>query len=189
MNAVLKPALEITEERTFTARFNDRTVTGLNVESAWNGLTKYVHTDGDYLIVLDSEARIVTGAPALLDFLGVAAAAPVAQNPGEIYVGISRDSDGNPLHHVFLLAGDFEGQWYEAMKWAEKLGGDLPSRDEQRLLFEKVKPEFKPRWYWGSTQHAALSGFAWGQGFLNGLQLNNHKSLQGCARPIRRLPI
>lgn len=189
MNAVLTPQLEITEERTFTARLNGKTIAGLAVASTWKGLTEYVQSNGDHLIVLDADARIVTGAAALLHQLGITTH-PVALNPGEVYVGIVTDSNGKPLHHLALLEGETEDStWQASMAWVEKVGGVLPSRTEQRLLFEKVKSEFKPRWYWSSTQHAANSDCAWIQFFDFGDQSLFHKSYEGRARAVRRLPI
>jgi hypothetical protein len=67
-----KAALELIEERTFTARLHDRNITGLAVESSWEGFTKFRHaTSGLHLIVLDGEKRVVTGSPALLSSLGL----------------------------------------------------------------------------------------------------------------------
>jgi hypothetical protein len=65
-------ALELIEERTFTARLNDRNITGLAVESAWEGFTKFRHaTSGLHLIVLDAEKRVVSGSPSLMSNLGL----------------------------------------------------------------------------------------------------------------------
>lgn len=59
-------ALSITEERTYSAKLGDRTITGLAVSSAWEGFTKYTDRAGQHLIVLEAEQRIVTGTPELL---------------------------------------------------------------------------------------------------------------------------
>ncbi|MBI3096380.1 MAG: DUF1566 domain-containing protein [Rhodocyclales bacterium] len=48
---------------------------------------------------------------------------------------------------------------------------------------------FEEDWYWSSTQHASVSDYAWGQGFINGGQHNYNKSFEGRARAVRRLPI
>ena len=66
-------ALNITEERTFSAQQGGRTVAGLTVADAWRGLTLYSRADGAHLIVLDAEQRVVTGTPALLSILGLLA--------------------------------------------------------------------------------------------------------------------
>jgi hypothetical protein len=67
-------ALELIEERTFTARLNDRNITGLAVESAWEGFTKFRHAaSGLHLIVLDAEKRVVSGSPSLMSSLGLVA--------------------------------------------------------------------------------------------------------------------
>lgn len=176
-------ALEITEERTFTAKLNGLTVTGLAVESAWQGLTKYVRGDGEHLIVIDTEARVVTGSASILELLALGPKRGIELSPGEVYVGIA---DG---HHVILLPGDVQLPWIESMEWAKSIGGDLPTRSEQNLLFEKSKDQFKRDWYWSNTQHAGHSDCAWGQDFIIGIQNYDYKSSLGRARAVRRLPI
>jgi hypothetical protein len=65
-------SLELIEERTFTARLHDRNITGLAVESAWEGFTKFRHSaSGLHLIVLDAEKRVVSGSPSLMSSLGL----------------------------------------------------------------------------------------------------------------------
>ncbi len=176
-------ALEITEERTFAARMNGKSITGLAVESSWNGLTKYVRADGDHLIVLDAEARVVTGSASLTGILGYVPSAAVHLNSGEIYVGIV---DGQ---HVILLPGADRDNWSACMKWAASIGGDLPTRPEQALLYQKMSEHFEKDWYWSNTQHASNSDYAWGQDFYGGNQDGDTKSASGRARAVRRLPI
>jgi hypothetical protein len=58
-------------------------------------------------------------------------------------------------HHVILLAGDKDMiTWPDAMAWAKEIGGDLPDRVEQALLFAHHKKRFKERAYWSNTQDA-----------------------------------
>ena len=45
------------------------------------------------------------------------------------------------------------------------------------------------RWYWSSTQYAAVTLTAWSQGFDIGLQLSYRKSAVGRARAVRRFKI
>jgi hypothetical protein len=63
--------LSITEERQFTARLGERTVTGLALASTWEGFTKYTNRDGA-LIVLDADQHIIKASPELIDQLGLA---------------------------------------------------------------------------------------------------------------------
>ena len=108
---------------------------------------------------------------------------------GETYIGCIGDALGN-LHHVILLPGEIdEATWNKAMKWAAGIGGDLPDRVEQALLFACMKDEFKPNWYWSNTQHASDSSYAWFQYFDNGYQYDYYKSAEGRARAVRRLVI
>jgi hypothetical protein len=65
--------LSITEERTYSAKLGDRTITGLAVSSAWEGFTKYTDRAGQHLIVLDADQRIVTASPDLIAQLGLSA--------------------------------------------------------------------------------------------------------------------
>jgi len=48
---------------------------------------------------------------------------------------------------------------------------------------------FDSTWYWSSTQHAALSGYAWCQDFNDGLQGNDYADVKLRARVVRRLPL
>lgn len=48
---------------------------------------------------------------------------------------------------------------------------------------------FDEVWYWSSTQHAATSGYAWCQDFLNGLQDITSTDYRLRARAVRRIPI
>lgn len=108
---------------------------------------------------------------------------------GETYAGAIINPDGTG-HHIILLAGDNdESTWRDAMDWAKELGGDLPNRVEQALIFATNKDQFKPRWYWSNTQHASHSHYAWSQDFFNGRQYDNYKDDELRARAVRRLPI
>ena len=60
---------------------------------------------------------------------------PLAE--GEIYVGSIGDAQGN-LRHIILLPGDNEDDNWEAqMEWAKSIGGDLPTRIEQAMLWAR----------------------------------------------------
>ena len=108
---------------------------------------------------------------------------------GEIYVGCIGDALGN-LHHVILLPGDNDDATHEAqLEWAKSIGGDLPSRIEQAMLFANHRDQFKNDWYWSNEIHHAESGWAWGQFFSLGHQTSNHKLNEFRARAVRRVPI
>ncbi len=109
---------------------------------------------------------------------------------GETYVGAIVSADGTHSHHIILLPGDQEGlTWEDAMKWAASLGGDLPNRIEQALLFATQRDQFKPDWYWSNTLYASGASSAWYQSFSYGYQDDGHIGSQCRARSVRRLPI
>ena len=109
---------------------------------------------------------------------------------GEIYAGIALNEDGTPSHHVILLDGEAdEADWQTQTDWAKSIGGELPARQEQALLYANCKQHFKPDWYWSSQQHSAESGWAWYQYFGSGDQYGLPKLSELRARAVRRLPI
>ena len=113
-----------------------------------------------------------------------------ALNEGETYLGAIVSACGTYSHHTILLPGDHDDTiWQAAMDWAASLGGDLPNRIEQALLFATLKDQFKKDWYWSNTQHAAYSYCAWCQGFGSGYQSINNTGGKLRARAVRRLPI
>ncbi len=109
---------------------------------------------------------------------------------GEHYAGIILGKDGEPDHHLILLPGEAESvTWEKAMEFAANVGGELPTRREQSLLFANLKEQFQPRWYWSGEQHVSLSDFAWLQTFNDGIQDSGHKLISYRARAVRRLEI
>ena len=106
---------------------------------------------------------------------------------GETYAGLILAEDGSPAHHLVLLPGDNDdATWAEQTAWAESIGGELPSRQEQSLLFANCKQHFESAWYWSGEQHASASSFAWSQGFYDGYQYDSGKSAELRARAVRR---
>ncbi len=107
---------------------------------------------------------------------------------GEIYGGAIINPDGTG-HHFILLPDDKDDcTWDEAIVWAKELGGDLPNRVEQAMLYDKNKEQFKLDWYWSNTQHASDSVYAWFQGVITGTQNSWGKDNRVRARAVRRLP-
>lgn len=112
--------------------------------------------------------------------------------PGEHYAGIVLGRGEEDDYHLFLLPGEAEAvTWQEAKAFSSLVGGELPTRREQALLFANLRDQFKPDWYWywSSEQHASHSGCAWGQSFANGCQGYDPKCDKFRARAIRRVPI
>ena len=113
--------------------------------------------------------------------------AQIEMQPGECYAGLVLSADGLASHHLILLPGAaVDVSWPDAQAWAQKAGGDLPTRQEQALLYANLKHEFEPRWYWSSQTHDRDSSSAWYQSFDYGGQIYNDKSFQARARAVRR---
>ena len=88
---------------------------------------------------------------------------------GEKFGGLLLGKNGEPDEYVILLSGDNEeADWQTQMDWAASIGGKLPTRRMQALLFANLAEEFKPTWYWSGEQRSA--GSAWCQGFSYGGQ-------------------
>ena len=107
---------------------------------------------------------------------------------GEIYSGIILEK-GKPSHHLVLLPGDEQKNWKDAVAWAKKQGGELPTRREQSLLFANAKEHFEQRWYWSGEQYAGDVASAWNQTFSYGSQNLNHKDHDYRCRAVRRVAI
>ena len=109
--------------------------------------------------------------------------------PGEKYIGAIINADGTG-HHIILLAGDqAELTWQAARDWATSIGGTLPDRVEQAMLFKHHRADFAKDYYWSSEELAGLESYAWCQGFGSGNQGSWGKGSEFRARAVRRLPI
>jgi hypothetical protein len=83
--------------------------------------------------------------------------------PGERYAGLLLGADGTPGQHLVLLPG-LPGKdlaWPDAQAWAASVGGELPTRREQSLLFANLKGEFEAACYWSSEPHETNGSYAW----------------------------
>jgi hypothetical protein len=117
--------------------------------------------------------------------------APViaAELGGAIYAGITLH-EGKP-HNLYLLPGEREKiDWKDAGAWAEQQGGTLPSRIDQLVLWQNLKAQFKPEWYWSCEPYAGNEDrYAWSQNFYDGYQLSTNESSLLRARAVRRIAI
>ncbi len=108
---------------------------------------------------------------------------------GEVYVGAIGDKNGD-FHHVILLPGDNDDATFaQQLEWAKSIGGDLPTRIEQAMLWAGFRDQFKPEWYWSNETHHRESGWAWFQYFSFGNQGYYPTSYELRARAVRRLSI
>lgn len=107
--------------------------------------------------------------------------------PGERYAGIVLDANGKPSHHLILLPGySNRASWADKKAWAESIGGELPTRREQSLLFANLLG-FREDWYWSAETHTENSSYAWYQEFFDGIQGSYHKSEKLRAVAVRRV--
>ena len=108
---------------------------------------------------------------------------------GEIYIGAIGDALGN-MHHVILLPGDNDDATHQAqLEWAKSIGGDLPSRIEQAMLWANHRDQFQKDWYWSNEIHHAESGWAWCQLFGSGYQGDGPRCDELRARAVRRVMV
>lgn len=106
---------------------------------------------------------------------------------GETYIGCIGDALGN-LHHVILLPGDNDDATWEAqMEWAKSIGGDLPNRIEQAMLWTNHRDLFQKDWYWSNETLHSESGWAWYQDFSYGTQSYDPMYDELRARAVRRV--
>lgn len=116
--------------------------------------------------------------------------ADVTLASGEIYAGLILDAEGQPRHHLILLPGAAEDlEWEEAKAWAIEAGGELPTRQEQALLYANCKAHFQRAWYWSSEAHDSYGSYAWCQSFLSGSQLSYRKDYTFRARAVRLIQL
>lgn len=112
---------------------------------------------------------------------------PLAE--GEIYIGAIGNKNGD-VEHVILLPGDNDdATWQAQMNWAKSIGGDLPNRIEQAMLWANHRDLFQKDYYWSNEVHHDNSGWAWCQCFSGGCQDCSHQYGEFRARAVRRLPI
>ena len=106
---------------------------------------------------------------------------------GECYAGVVLDETGKVKHHVVLMPQrpSKRLEWGGAVEWAESVGGVLPTRQEQSLLFANCKPHIEADWYWSNEEHG--SEYAWYCCFDNGCQNYDHRGDGGCAVAVRRV--
>ena len=108
---------------------------------------------------------------------------------GETYIGAIGDKNGD-VHHIILLPGDNDdANWKAQMEWAKSIGGDLPTRVEQAMLWAGHRDQFKKDLYWSNETHHESDQYAWSQGFSLGYQYYYLEHSELRARAVRRLSI
>ena len=109
---------------------------------------------------------------------------------GEQYAGLILGKEGNPDHHLVLLADEVqEISWAAARDWAGGAGGELPTRRELSLLYANLRERFERVWYWSSEPQEQRSQLVWGQNFTSGIQTMYGRPFRGRACAVRRLVV
>lgn len=110
---------------------------------------------------------------------------------GGIVMGVMAGQGGAPDYLLIDLGAEPEKDvtWEEAKAWAASVGGDLPTRCEQALMFgNRADNQYQARWYWSGEQHAIQPAWAWLQYFSIGTQNVSPKGFHTRARAVRRVP-
>lgn len=109
---------------------------------------------------------------------------------GGIFGGVVTQAAGAHVAVVLLPERATEINWQAATEWAEKLGGQLPTRMAALSLYTHLKAQLPQRWHWTCETDEDDASFAWGcHVCLYGTQLTGHKSVEGCAVAVRLIPI
>jgi hypothetical protein len=106
---------------------------------------------------------------------------------GGTFAGLTTRKDGTHCAVVLLPEQGSGLTWKKALAWAEKQGGELPTRPVAALLFANVKDKLQPRWHWTSEEYDA--SYAWSCYFYYGLQNYDHMSFEGSAVAVRCIPL
>ena len=108
---------------------------------------------------------------------------------GEHYAGAVLDADGNHMHDLVLMPQRHGKRLTckDALDWAEEIGGALPTRQEQSLIFANCKPHLEGAYHWSCEECAENASYAWSCSFDDGSQYCFHKVNELAAVAIRRL--
>ena len=106
---------------------------------------------------------------------------------GEIYVATIQVAGEAPYHLILLPDHPKDNMTHlVATEWAATVGGDLPTRPEQALLFVHQRDQFDLAWYWSNSLHEYTTEYAWRQYFGNGCQEYDYFENKLRARAVRR---
>ena len=109
---------------------------------------------------------------------------------GEV-MGVMAGQDGKPDYLLIDLGVEptADVTWQEALAWAKSVGGELPTRREQSVMFgNRREGQYQKTWYWSCAQYAGNESSAWVQTFSDGYQGGDHKDYHYRARAVRRVP-
>lgn len=106
---------------------------------------------------------------------------------GETYIGLIGNHQGE-VYHLILLPGNSNPDCWEAqLEWAKSIGGDLPNRVEQIVLWELLGDKFKGAWYWINEPYNHDSHGAWHPDFSDSTRIYVLNNNEFRARAVRRV--
>ncbi|POR52803.1 hypothetical protein B0G62_104100 [Paraburkholderia eburnea] len=107
---------------------------------------------------------------------------------GEIYLCGLVDANGDVEHAVLLRGDNDAATWQAQMNWAKSIGGDLLTRAELVIAYEKHRDQFQKTFYWSNTpdDDPGYAGWAWYQSFSCGDQDCTNPDYEFRARAVRR---
>ena len=113
----------------------------------------------------------------------------IALHEGEHYAGAVLNEDGTVKHHLVLMAEKPEERlnWKDALAWADRVNGFLPTRQEAALVFANCKQHLEGVYHWTSEVYEPDASCAWICYFGGGHQNGTHKGNAYAARAVRRL--
>ena len=113
----------------------------------------------------------------------------ISLSPGEHYAGAVLDADGKHMHDLVLMPQRHGKRlnWKDALAWAEEVGGALPTRQEQSLIFANCKPHLEGVYHWSCEEYEGDASYAWFCGFSHGGQCYDRKNRELAAVAVRRL--
>ena len=111
-----------------------------------------------------------------------------AELQGGIFAGITTQQDGTHVA-VILLPNKTQERltWGQATRWAEEVGGQLPTRQVAALLYANAKDHVKSDWHWTCEEQS--TSYARYCSFYDGHQYFDHKSYGGRALAVRLTPL
>jgi hypothetical protein len=114
---------------------------------------------------------------------------PLAE--GETYLCGFVTANGDVSHTILLPGDNDDATWQEQMEWAKSIGGDILTRAELVIAYEKHREQFQADAYWSNTPDTdpGYDGWAWFQTFYRGGQDGSLQSYRLRARAVRRLTI
>ena len=112
--------------------------------------------------------------------------APLA---GGIFVGVITQPDGTHAALALLPDRAEDITWQAATEWAEKLGGQLPTRPMAAMVFANTQERPQRGWHWSCETYEQDASYAWDCNFGYGYQSHGPKIYEGSAVAVRTIPL